>query len=368
MKTKIFSIIILTAITLNGMSQPSERKTVIRKDNKGVVQSIEYSNVDNSVSIPKSADEFFKNVLNIQTADKFEKMPHRSNREGYVHEHFVQFYNGVKVDNAGYNFHYRNGEMFFAHGKYVKIDGLNTRSAITAENAKTAFAEYKNISNDLVSRYLVNLMIKEIPFSNDTFPMLVYRIRLIADHPDNTEVGFVDAQNGKILFTEPALINVPAVGTFATRYSGSQQAHTDRISSSYILKNDTRGAIIHTRNLNGIPDLAYRVELIDNDNNWTTAEHGPSNNDMALDVHWALQQIYDRLFNVHGRNSFDDNGHQIDAYIKYYNEWDNAAWYPDEKALLFGEGFYIFHPLVSVDVVAHEYGHGISFFQIGSYL
>jgi len=369
MKTKIKSIIILVVMSLNVMAQFSERKTVIRKDHKGIVQSLVYSNEDETVRIPESADEFFKTVLKTQTADRFDKKPHKSNREEYVHDHFDQYYNGVKVEGGGYNFHYRNGEMYFAHGNYIKIEELNTRPSITADDAKTVFSDYKKIPVDLIIKYYSELMIKEIPIQNDTLPMLVYRVRLIADHPENTDVGFIDAQTGKILYTGPALINVSAIGTFDTRYSGSRQAHTDMVSTnSYRLFDNTRGATIHTRNLNGSTIYTNGVELTDSDNEWKASEYNSSKNDMALDIHWALQQIYDRLYNVHGKNSFDDDGFPINAYFKFGNiayYQDNAFWDFDNYVLYFGVGNTKYKPVASLDAVAHEFGHGITNFQIG---
>jgi len=368
MKTKFFTTVILITIAMCGIAQKSVLKTVIQKDSKGNIHYIEYSKEDQSVNIPKTAEEFFKNVLNIQKADYFERKPNRSDREGYVHELFDQYYNGVKVEGAGYNFHYYNGVMYFAHGNYVKMVGFNTKPTISAEEAKNTFANYKKIPVDSVIRYYSDLIIKEIPLKNETLLFLVYRIRLISDHPDNIEIGIVDAQTGSILITEPAICNAAAVGTFATRYSGSRQAHTDRITNNYILFNDTRGANIYTRNLNSNTNITNCVELIDNNNDWTTAEHGPNNNDMALDVHWALQQIYDRLYYTHGKNSFDNNGFRIHAYIKYGNtayHQDNSFWDLTEKVLLFGVGNTIFYPVVSLDMVAHEFGHGITDYQIG---
>jgi len=365
MKSKILFIFIFIAFSLNGIAQIAETKTIIKKSSKGIVRSIIFSNNDKSVPIPESADIFFKNVLNFQTADRFERIPINSIREGYTHERFEQYYNGVIVDGAGYVFHYHNGVMYFANGNYVRIFDLNTNPSISAEDAKSVFVGYKNISVDSIVSYNTALMIKEIPLDNDTLPMLVYKVRLIADHPDNDEFGFVDAQIGKVVYTEPAFINV--LGTFATRYSVSQKSHTRLLGGNYILEDITRGATIHTYNLqNNTTVLSSRVELFDNDNNWTTAEHGSNNNDMALDVHWGLQQIYDRLYNAHNINSYDDNGLRIDAYVQYGKDLDNAHWLggPSELAVVFGIGKTDFKPLASIDVVAHEFGHGITQHQI----
>ena len=126
MKTKILTIVILTTISFSGMSQGSERRTVVRKNTNGIVRSVSYSSADRSVRIPESSDVFFREVLKTQEADRFEKRPHRSTMKEFVHELFQQYYNGVKVEGGGYNFHYRNGVMNFAHGNYVRIDNVDT--------------------------------------------------------------------------------------------------------------------------------------------------------------------------------------------------------------------------------------------------
>ena len=249
---------------------------------------------------------------------------------------------------------------------------MNTQPEITAEEAKTIFAGYKKIPPELVTDYRTELMIKEIPLRNDTLPALVFSVLLFADHPDNNEFGFVDAHNGKVVYTMPTSTSISALGTFDTRYSGTRQAHTDAVGiNNFRLYNDTRGpagkkTTIRTLNLNGSstipsnPGSSY--EFTDNDNNWTAAEYNANKNDMALDIHWALQQIYDRLYNAHGVNSIDNNGHSITAYFKH-GIGDNAAWSISSKVVYFGVGGTTFKPLASVDVVAHELGHGITHFN-----
>jgi len=140
MKINILSIVILIATTMNGMAHyPDYSKTIIRKDHRGLIRSIEYTTEDKTVPIPKSSDDFFKSVLRIQSSDRFERTTHQFEKE-YVHERYVQFYNGVRVDGCGFNFHFRKGIMEFANGYYIKIDDLNTNPTITSEEAKTSFS------------------------------------------------------------------------------------------------------------------------------------------------------------------------------------------------------------------------------------
>ena len=360
MKKLIFAVIFMT-ITWSAFAQ----ETILRKNAKGVLESVEFSADDKRVTIPTSAEIFFKDMLKTKATDEFRKVQRKQKQKEFMREYFEQYYKGVKVEGAGYNFHYKNGEMYFAHGHYVDVSNINPRPSITKLEAMQSFAKHKNIPVGDISNYIAELIIKEIFEKTDTLPTLVYRAYLYADYPQNTEIGFIDAHTGKLLMTEPAFIDFSALGTFATRYSGTQQGITHHYQGGYHLVDSTRNAILHTWNLDGRTNILSRVNLIDNDNNWTQVEHRFNNNDMGLDIQWALQGIYDRLFNTHNVNSMDDDGFTIDAHIRYSNNYDNAFWSSVDRILSFGEGGSLFRSLASVDVVAHEFGHGITHFQIG---
>ena len=360
MKKLVIAVFIMM-ITWSSFAQ----ETILYKNANGVLESVEFSADDKRVTIPASAEIFFKEMLKVKPTDEFRKIMRRQKQKEFVHEHYEQYYNGVKIEGAGYSFHYKNGKMYFAHGHYVVVSDINTKPSITGHAAMTHFAKYKNIPEKAINDYIAELIIKEIPGKTDTIPALVYRIYLYANYPQNTEIGIIDAHTGSLLMTEPAFIDFSAQGTFATRYSGSQQGITHHYQGGYHLVDSTRNAVIHTWNLEGRTNISSRVELTDNDNNWTQAEHRSNNNDMGLDVQWALQCIYDRLYNTHNINSLDDDGFAIDAYIRYSINYDNAFWSHVDSTLSFGEGGSIFRSLASVDVVAHEFGHGITHFQIG---
>ncbi|HKL32961.1 MAG TPA: hypothetical protein VJ919_10515, partial [Tangfeifania sp.] len=52
--------------------------------------------------------------------------PQKQRNKNFRHEHYDQYYNGVKIDGAGYNLHFEEGRIYLAHGNFVKIEGLNT--------------------------------------------------------------------------------------------------------------------------------------------------------------------------------------------------------------------------------------------------
>ncbi|MEQ9221534.1 MAG: M4 family metallopeptidase [Cyclobacteriaceae bacterium] len=363
----LFTILMIFFAFLS-QAQEKDKRHTIHKYEDGTISAVKFSGAEET--IPTSSGAFFKEYLEVKPADHFKKVPHISKREGFVHEHYDQYYFGIRVQDAGYNFHYKNGQMYYANGHYVKIDDLNTTPAMNLEQAIDIFLKYKEIEKEEVVDTVTELLIKEFTnqIDNDKLKTveLVYRIYLESDHPNNNEVGYINAHTGQVVETEPRVIDF--LGTFATRYNGTQQADTDPVTGGHRLFDDTRGANIHTRNLQNSTVISSAVELIDNNNNWTATEHSTNENDMGLDIHWALQEIYDYINNEHSINSFDDSGFSINAYIRFgsiNNDRDNAFWDPTPNHLVFGDGAVRFSPVASLDVVAHEFGHGITDFQIG---
>ena len=74
---------------------------------------------------------------------------------------------------------------------------------------------------------------------------------------------------------------------------------------------------------------------------------------------------YDYFLNVHGRNSWDDNGGKIKSYV-HTNLIQlgvvsnaNALWDSRNRRLILGDGNNNIDPYTSIDIIAHEIGHGV---------
>lgn len=104
MKSQVLYLLFIT-LPLFCFSQIQEEKTIIEKSKNGTIQSVEFSENDKSYTIPANSAAFFKDWLKTYPKDQFIKVPHFSKRKEFVHEHFDQHYNGVKVVGGGYNFH-----------------------------------------------------------------------------------------------------------------------------------------------------------------------------------------------------------------------------------------------------------------------
>jgi Zn-dependent metalloprotease len=82
----------------------------------------------------------------------------------------------------------------------------------------------------------------------------------------------------------------------------------------------------------------------------------------GIDVHWGMGKTYDYFLNRHNRKSFDNKGSAINSFVNPRSQTQNASFIGASSDLfVFGTGRNtIFKPLVSLDIVAHEFTHGVT--------
>jgi Zn-dependent metalloprotease len=87
----------------------------------------------------------------------------------------------------------------------------------------------------------------------------------------------------------------------------------------------------------------------------------PVADESANRLYDGLGATYDFFSTVFGRDSIDDNGHPLDGYVHVGNKYNNATF--DGRVMRFGDGdgarFADF--TLSLDVIAHELSHGVTF-------
>ena len=95
-------------------------------------------------------------------------------------------------------------------------------------------------------------------------------------------------------------------------------------------------------------------------------EDGPPSSDSsanrAFDGLGTTRKFYKEVFN---RNSIDDEGLRLDAFVHFDRELNNAFW--DGSKMLFGDGDgRVFTDLTkSLDVIGHELAHGVTQYTAG---
>lgn len=408
MKKKLPKIIVTTIVLSFSFSAFAQ----VQKDDKRVEQKSVSENGQpnlitfNELSNYKSSEsqKVFKEQLGLKDSQSFTKIKTESDKQGYTHEKFQLYEQGIKVEFANYTLHSKDGKLVSMNGEYYNIENAKLSPSLSAQDAfnkalgYTRAAEYlwdkpqdaAELGYEKPKGELVLLpdMEQQGQKRAGDKVRLAYKFDIYATKPLSRGDLYIDAETGKALFynatikhlndnvhgskfSDTAKKNETAskmafvAANAATRYSGTQTIQTTLSGSSYILLDGTRGTGIQT--YNSARTATYpTTNFTDADNNWTAAEYNNTNKDNgALDAHWGAEMTYDYWSSVHGRNSFDNAGAKIKSYVHYnliaagYSSNNNAFWNGSVMTYGDGSGTGGFDILTSLDVAGHEIGHAV---------
>ncbi|MBB3119934.1 M4 family metallopeptidase [Pseudoduganella violacea] len=200
---------------------------------------------------------------------------------------------------------------------------------------------------------------------------LAYLVQTRMDKADKPAFynTIVSASDGAVLKQWDMMQSV--AGTGKSLYSGTVPLETTLSGSTYKLLDTTRGtggtyggmAITnsnHTANAGSIYTNSTNI--------WgdgaayipggsTTNANGQT---AAVDAMWGLKNTYDMLKNVMGWLSLNGNNTATSIAVHTNTNYDNAYYMDSCKCMFIGDGGSMFKPLASVDVIAHEMGHGVT--------
>ncbi|TDW50318.1 putative secreted protein (Por secretion system target) [Flavobacterium sp. 270] len=345
----------------------------------------------------------FKEQLGLKDNQSFAKIKTESDREGFIHEKFQLYEQGIKVEFASYTLHSKNGKLASMNGEFYNIKNAVATPKLSAQTAfnkavahigakeylwdsplDAAVMDYVKPQGELV--FLPDMETQGTERTTDKIN-LAYKFDIYATNPLSRGDLYIDAITGKVLFYNATIKHVGenshrkanvgtkksnsnaklavAAANAATRYSGTQTIQTTLSGSSYILLDGTRGNGIQT--YNSARTATYpTTNFTDADNNWTAAEFNNTNKDNgALDAHWGAEMTYDYWSAVHGRNSYDNAGAKIKSYVHYnlvaagYPNNNNAFWNGSVMTYGDGTGTGGFDILTGLDVAGHEIAHAV---------
>ncbi len=276
------------------------------------------------------------------------------------------------------------GQMFIVHldktGRVTAVNG----TIITIENKKSTYSLRANINRKPV---ISKEEAKHIAFK-------INKIKKAKTEDDPVETVFVKATGEQGLFVLAHKVRVDDIGP-------------NRMVSKNVFISVEQGDIVNEvsliahANVRGTGNGYYRSNLplelkeengnyllVDTDRKVTTysAENITSDWDFydglgeyivhtstnfpqnpVNDLHWGLARTYDYYKEVHHRTSFDNKGGAIFAYYNpLFLDGDPDSGFPDNafavhsihgNFLVFGRGSGYFNPLVTLDVVGHEFSH-----------
>lgn len=377
-KLYIYFIIFLS-LTLTGQNKTADKNPVQKR-----------MSFDSHLSKTKAIEIFSKNNQ-LDSSISFVSKGLKTGQDGFSHERHQQYYKGLKVEFGTLISHSINNEVESINAEVYNVKNFDIQPKLAAKYClQLALKQIDAIKYLWEDASQSKIVIYEKPKGElVVFPVvktgeitLAYKFDVYSLEPLSRQEIYVDANTGKILYSNPIIKHINQLitgstienkvkntenlilGNASTKYSGTRSIETDfNATENFILNDFTRGNGIITYNCERLPNGAYQdVNFKDNDNIWTSAEHANSfQDDAALDAHWGAEMTYDFWKNVFGRNSFDDQDGLLFSYVHYrktITDYGNAFW--NGSFMTYGDGSgQTPKAFTSIDICGHEIGHAI---------
>lgn len=335
---------------------------------------IEFYNYSQDFNLSKWIKQELGENLEINTNEMRQSREALSKENGWEHIQYSPYYKGVPIEYSSINIHMKDGYVYSINGNYFPDIDIAVSPIISKECALAKAMEYAGAiryswqeSHSSLMGFDDNRKFSRKPepklvicpniLARTMEPTLAYKVDLFSTTPFCHQYVYISAIDSSVIYAHKLTKSV--VGKAQTRYSGLRFISTTLYSEGYTLIDATRGDSIKTCSYDCQGNYFF---LKDIDNIWKSTEyHNYCKYDAALDVHWGAMMTYDYFYEKFGRNGIDGNGLQIKNFVNTPDVWANAFWDTECKSVFYGWGDdYIYDAFVSLDVVAHELGHGIT--------
>jgi Zn-dependent metalloprotease len=273
---------------------------------------------------------------------------------GQTHVRFEQVYKGVPVYGRqiithldGANGRGVTGVLFNGAREVDTTPKLSASQAIAA-----ARASFKN--NDGSAKEPEAKLVILPPRDDSSDAMLTYQVQIFVEYPNKAPERreyFVDADSGNIVW----YFNSLPTGTGYSLYSGAQYIPTTGSWGNFYMQSPT-----HSNSYTW--DYTYGTIFTDYDDVWGDSTEW-NRQTAGVDAHFAMTRAWDYFQTRHARCGMNNGCAQTFSAVHYGTNLANAFY--SGGGMYFGDGDAYSSPWVSVDVVAHEFTHGVTEYAAG---
>lgn len=332
----------------------------------------------------------YKAAFDLGNEDEMRLVKTEKDNLGFTHFRFQQYYKGYKIFGTDFIVHQNSNNILeSANGKIIA--GLNKKAGIvlgendalekgkSATGAKSflwedAAAEnrLKTKKNNKKTSYFPKgeLMWVTSPLNKTddaSLYSLCYKFEIAADTTGESKIVFVSANDGSIVKELPLEINCNTVFN-PTVFNGPQTILTAVNSNNkYYLENDcSYNPTIHVMDANVSQTQNYLTEIVSGSG---TILFDGQTKIAGVQVFWGLREAQRYYSLEHNRDSYDDDGADIEGQIKALYKTNgilhgrNANWSPSLEVFRFGYGNSTStnaDDFIALDIVAHEFTHAVT--------
>ena len=271
------------------------------------------------------------------------------------HFRYQQYFRGLEVFGAVIIKHYRRDEVVGINGEYYLINEVDLTPSISKAEAIDILKA--DLERDDVHERTWETKLLIYPVKDGDY-RLAYQINLEKGLEFST-TGIVDAHSGEVLCKYSNIhygfADELTIGLGIGYHGGQYKLPTTFSEGVYFLCDEKKVRPVNQyiydfRTFDGF----YYYVAADDDNYWDY--------DGALvNAHAFLGLSYDYYYLVHGREGIDGHNMNIEATVYWYEGFDNAKWQSLKRHIYFCRpGPSNFQTAAALDVVAHEYSHGVT--------
>lgn len=362
----IFLLFAILFVSL-GYSQEVRLQNVSTDSRTGMPR---YAEVDGGSGLTEANffDWFLKNY-HFNSQVRFEILRSDNDEIGFTHSRYRQFFGDVEVLHSMLILHSKNGFIESFNGEYFNQFDQAQRLVTAAEARNTALASY---GSKAVGKWLDKNAENELKeHKNDPeatwFPTEVddyyaypenytgssplnrcYSVEIALISPVVHEQVLIDAITGKILRTIPLQVHTDSAGRAVTHYEGIKDITSDFVTTnSFRLRESGKRQVATYRGSIG-------TDYTDADNYWNNGT-----DKIAGDIHYGAELVVDFMKKYFNKNSYDGRGGTLVSVTSggsgnaFWNLANNYATFLVGSTSSVG-------PCAALDVVGHEFGHGIA--------
>lgn len=315
-----------------------------------------------------SADEFIafysQTYLNDDQGFKFEKYFEETDQFGVTHIKYHQTYHNIEVHTGVLYLHLKNNVVQSFNGQifknFTKSDVALTHDNClknTLESIKSEEFFWQNSEKENALKLEKNnLMATHFPtgklvYASDDKGNVTksYEFLIGSMKPFFLNKYFTSISNGKVIIVEQQIMHIDTPTSGRTFYRGTQNFYCkyNSAGSNFQLRIEQSRKIRTFRGTVGT-DFTSTTKL------WNDSTIKP-----AYDVHWATQGVYDFWKSKIDYKGLNNKDSALVSLIDFSSN-GNAFWDLTNNTATFLSAFTGgVRPCTSVDVVGHEYGHGI---------
>ncbi len=182
-------------------------------------------------------------LLGLSDKHTFVQVTETTDKLGFTHIGYQQYYQGVPIDGSKVLVHFKKGIANNINGKIAQIGTMVTYASISKEEAIT-YAKSSLGVTKLLNQYPVQLVVAPVAgTAKGKEYALVFKVRIDGRSAEGNIVMnnvFVDASTGKVLSKTELIAHTDVNGTAHTIYSGTRTIVTDSTATGYRLRDNGR--------------------------------------------------------------------------------------------------------------------------------